>query len=163
MANLDQPKGLEPWGECLRSRPYVAGGTVYPGDTLKQEDTGKLIVATASDACIGVCLSYGVSGDEILVADHPDQEFMVQSDDATEPAAQTAIGLNYNLIYGSANTTYRTSGVELDGSTGATTATLPVKALRLAPIVGNAFGANAKLIVKINNHQLGSHTGTAGV
>jgi hypothetical protein len=55
------------------------------------------------------------------------------------------------------------SGVELDSSTAATTATLQVKIIRLDQRPDNEIGTNADWIVKINNHQHGSHTGTAGV
>jgi hypothetical protein len=162
MANRDIVDGAKPYGPCLRARPYQAGGTVYPGDLLKFSSGGQVVAGTAGAACMGVALTYATSGVDVIVADHPDQEFVMQVA-ADEVDAQTDINQNASLIAGSPNTTYRRSGMELDGSTLATTATLELKIIRLLPAVDNALGANAKLIVKINNHQLGSHTGTAGV
>lgn len=163
MANKDMVKGAEPMGRIERIEVYKAESAVYPGDFVKKNAAGTVEQAAAGDALIGVALTYAAAGAEVQVADHPDQLFVIQSDDATEPAAQTAVGLNYNIVVASANTTYKRSGMELDGSTGATTATLPLKLVRLDRSVDNAFGANAKCVVRINNHQNGSHTGTAGV
>jgi len=163
MANKDQPRGAEPFGKVLRVSKYIAGGTVYPGDLLKQDNTGRLVVVAAGDASIGVAANKAAVGEAVQVWDHPDQRFVIQSDDATEPAALTAVGLNYDVLATAGDSTYNTSRQELDGSTGATTATLALKLLALAPAADNAFGAQADCIVKINNHQLGSHTGTAGV
>jgi hypothetical protein len=153
MANRDIVDGAKPYGPCLRARPYQAGGTVYPGDLLKFSSGGQVVAGTAGAACMGVALTYATSGVDVIV-------MQVAAD---EVDAQTDINQNASLIAGSPNTTYRRSGMELDGSTLATTATLELKIIRLLPAVDNALGANAKLIVKINNHQLGSHTGTAGV
>ncbi len=163
MANIDQVKGFEPAGPCLRSRPYVAAAACYPGDLLKQESGGRVTPAAASDACIGVALTYAsAAGETVKVADHPDQEYFGQSDSA-DIDAQTDFGLNYNFTVASPNTTYKRSGMEVDGDTGATNSNYPLKVLRLDARVNNALGANAKVIFKINNHQLGQGTGTLGV
>jgi hypothetical protein len=163
MANLDQPKGAEPVGPVYRAEEYIAAAAIYPGDLVKQEAAGKVTPATAGDACVGVALSYAsADGQKVLVANHPDQQFRIQADDDSI-TAQTAVGLNYNLVAGSANTTYKRSGMELDASTGATTATLPLRLIRFDRAVNNAAGANVLCVVKINNHQLGQSTGTAGV
>lgn len=162
MANPDIVSGLAPYGRIYQASPYVAGGTVYPGDPLKQKSDGSVEVAAATNALIGVAAHYATSGQKVLVYDHPAQKYSAQSDDATI-AAQSDLGLNYNIIVASANTTYRRSGVEIDGDTGAVTGTLPLKVLALVPAADNAYGANCKVICKINNHQLGSHTGTDGV
>jgi hypothetical protein len=49
---------------------------------------------------------------------------------------------------------------ELDSSSIAETATLPLKILRVSKRIGNAFGAQVELVVKINNHSLAGGTGT---
>jgi hypothetical protein len=163
MANRDEVTGFRPYGPALRLRPYVASGVIYPGDGVKQEAGGRVAAATAGAAMCGVAAEYASgAGVTILVYDHPDQEFVgqVAADEVNE---QTDLGLNCSIIAGTPNTTYRRSGMEIDGSTLATTATLECKILRLEPSVDNALGANAKVIFQINNHQRGSHTGTAGV
>lgn len=162
MANRDEVKGCQPYGPLLRSRPYTAGGTIYEGDPVKFDGSGQVVVATAGDACAGVALNYAVSAGEVLVADHPDQEFVCQSDDATIDAL-TDMHLNYNFIFGTASTLFRRSGVEIDGDTGATNSNRQAKVLRLLPRENNALGANAMVICKINNHQLSAGTGTLGV
>jgi hypothetical protein len=52
----------------------------------------------------------------------------------------------------------------LDAATVATTATLPLKIVGFSQRVDNEVGnASAKVLVKLNNHQFNSGTGTAGV
>jgi hypothetical protein len=163
MANADIVNGAVPKGPVLRMQEYKAGAICYPGDLLKFKSDGTVEpVSAATDACMGVCMVYAASAAQVLVADDPNQMFIMQADDATIDA-QTDIGLNYEIAIGSPDTTYRRSGMEIDASTQATTAALPLKVLRIVDSHDNALGANVKCVVKINNHQLGSHTGTAGV
>ena len=167
MANADRPMGFQPYGPILRLRPYVAKSTVSRGDAVNRkagssDTSGKNEVeeADASEALIGVAAHAAASGDAVLVWDHPDQEFMCQADES-DIATNAKIGLNYDLV--ATNGVSGESRHELDSSTYATTATLPLRLLRIVPSVDNAIGANAKCIVKINNHQLAGGTGTAGV
>ncbi len=165
MANRDEVNGFRPWGRALRETPYVAGGTFYKGDFVKFNGSGQVEICAAGAAgMVGCAMENAVSGQTVVVADHPDQEFIGQADDGTI-SAQTNCNLNYNIIVGTASTLYKRSGMEIDASTGATDSNLPLKVLRLAPSVDNAFGVNAKLVCKINNHQLGSgaDVGTLGV
>lgn len=163
MANQDRPNGLVPHGQVLRVTEYVAGAACYPGDPLALAADGK-VDPSAGDALIGVCASYAAAdGDKVQVWDHPDQRFTIQSNDATI-TAQSFVGGNYDVVVGTPSTTYKMSRAELDGDTAdATAATNPLKVLDLAKEVGNDFGGNALLIVKINNHQLSGGTGSAGV
>lgn len=163
MANRDEVKGLQPYGPLLRAQPYTTGGTIYEGDPVKPNGSGVIVVATAGDACIGVALSYGVSGDTIMVADHPDQLFVCQQD-STDIDAATDMHLNYNFTFGTASTLFRRSGVEIDSDTGATNSNKQAKVLRFLPAVDNdTASGNSKVICKINNHILGQGTGTLGV
>ena len=167
MANYDRPRGFEPKGEVLRSNVYVAGGNIYPGDMVKRDANGKVVVvddsaATYSSACLGVAAGKAETDDDVTVFDHPDQLFVAQADDATIDA-QTDINLNYSILAADPDTTYKLSRMEIDASTGATTATLPLKLLGIDKAVNNALGAQVDCIVKINNHELAGGTGTAGV
>jgi hypothetical protein len=110
--------------------------------------------SAGTTAVIGAAASYAASGAEVLVYDDPDQLFMIQSDDATDPDAQTDVGLNYNIVATSGDTTYKVSRHELDGSTGATDSNLPLRLLAVERSVGNALGGYADCVVQINNHQL---------
>lgn len=163
MANRDQVVGLSPHGRPLRQREYIAASVIYPGDPVKLKNDGKVEIAAASNALCGVAASYA-SGDgvKVNVYDDPDQLFEIQADDASIDA-QTDLNLNYNIVVGSPNTVYKRSGVELDGNTGATDSTLPLKLLSVSKRVDNALGEFADCIVKINNHQLDGGTGTEGV
>ena len=104
----------------------------------------------------------------VLVADDPNILFEIQEGTGTAGATGTAltvsaIGNNANFVIDAGATTYSDSGTVLDNTTEATTATLNLKIMGLAQREDNAFGNYAKWIVKINNHQYGSSTGTAGV
>lgn len=94
-----------------------------------------------------------------LVADSPDLIFEVQEVSGGTQLAATDIGNNTNLLVGTNNGFQ--SGWLLDNATKGTTATLQVRLLGLARRSDNAFGAYAKWLVKINNHELSA--GTAGV
>jgi hypothetical protein len=162
MANKDIVQGVLPYGPVLRVRPYTAGGTIYKGDPVKLDSAGAVVVATAGDACVGVAAEYAVAAAEVKVFDHPDQEFECQVDDSTVNAA-TDMNLNYNFVFGTASTLYKRSGVEIDGDSQATNSNYQAKVLRMKPEISNALGANVKVILKINNHQLGQGTGSLGV
>lgn len=162
MANKDMPRGARPKGRVLRVRKYMAGGTVYPGDFVKSDNAGKVVVAAASNALLGVAATYATTGNDLLVWDDPNQVFTVQADDATIDA-QTDINLNYNITATTADTLYKMSRHELDASTQATDSTLPLRLLEVEPLVGDALGANVKCQVIINNHLLKGGTGTEGV
>lgn len=103
----------------------------------------------------------------VMVADDPSILFEIE-EGTTAGAAGTAltasaIGNNANFIVLAGASTVSDSGTLLDNATEATTATLNLKIMSLAQREDNAFGTRAKWIVKINNHQYGAHTGTAGV
>lgn len=103
----------------------------------------------------------------VLVADDPAILFEVE-EGTTAGAAGTAltasaIGNNANFIILAGASTVGDSGTLLDNATEGTGATLNLKLMSLAQREDNAFGTRAKWIVKINNHQYGSSTGTAGV
>jgi hypothetical protein len=162
MANADIVKGFEPYGRVYECNEYLAESICYPGDALKKHASGSVEPAAAGNAILGVALHYAAVGSKVLVADHPDQQFSIQADDATIDA-QTDIGLNYHIIVAAGNTTYKRSGMELDASTQTTIATVPLKLIKIVPSADNALGANVKCIVRINNHQNGAGTGVVGV
>ena len=96
-----------------------------------------------------------------IVADSPDLIFKVQEHANGTALAATGIGLNQVLYLGTNNGF--SSGWQLASATDATpatTSTLQVRLLGLDRVQGNAFGANAKWLVKINAHELSA--GTAG-
>ena len=156
MANKDQNQGLSPVGKIISANEYEAGSTIYPGDLVKIASDGQCDPGAAGDAAIGVALTYAsAAGQKVMVADSPDQRFLIQADDATI-AAQTNLALNYNVTVGTASTLYKRSAMQLDSSTGATDSILNLRALNIGQAVDNAFGSKVDVIVKINNHSLGN-------
>lgn len=163
MANKDIPRGFEPVGKVRQSVELTAGGAIYPGDCVHFEADGKVDAAAASEAIAGVALSYAAAdGDSVLVCTDPNQLYRVQAS-GSDIDAQTEINLNYDILATAGNSTYKQSRQELDSTSGGTTATLQVKLLKVEPRPDNALGDQVDCIVKINNHQMGEHTGTAGL
>jgi hypothetical protein len=100
----------------------------------------------------------------INVIDDPNCLFEIQCDDEVETIAAADGSLNADLIVGSGDTATGESGMELDSNTADTTATLQLKIVDWVRSPDNElFSSHQKAVVKINNHQYGSHTGTAGV
>lgn len=160
MANADRPKGCAPYGDIRRESPYIAGGTVYPGDVVTLNSSGQIVVASAgTNPNIGVAVHYATSGNDVMVWDSPDQKFVIQSDDGTT-LAQTAIGLNYNLTATAGNATYKQSRQELTSNSGATDSNLPFRLLGISREVNSVIGEFTQCVVDINNHQL--RTGGVG-
>lgn len=84
------------------------------------------------------------------VSDDPNQLFKIQSD---ETVAQTALGANFAIVQGAGSTTTGVSAVSLDGSTVATTATLPLRLIDFVVGPSSAVGDTyTDCIVKFNTH-----------
>lgn len=158
MPNKNQPIGFEPFGEVLRASEYTAASAIYPGDLVTKDANGKVAVAAATNAALGVALSYASAADaKVLVADHPNQRYVVQADDATIDA-QTDIGLNADIVAGSPSTKYKRSGMQLDASTVAVTQALVIKIHEVAKRIDNELGDKVDVVVSINQHQLAHNT-----
>jgi hypothetical protein len=153
MANVSRKKGFLPYGEVLRERPYVAGGTVYAGDLVKMNSSGLVVVCAAGDAALGVACAKATSGNPVMVWDHPDQQYVCQATTGVS-IAQTHAGNNADILATAGSSTYNMSRQELDASTLATTSTLVLRVLGIAPAINNAAGDVAKVIVAINVSQL---------
>ena len=87
---------------------------------------------------------------EVLVADNPDAEFFIMEDSVGGAVAVASVGLNAQLVYGTA--TGNISAAMLDSSTAATTATHQLRILGLAQIVNNEQGNYAIWRVRLNMH-----------
>lgn len=169
--------------------PAGNGTATFIGDLVKADATGDdagyqtVVQAAASNAVLGVIVGMEVTPGSldtpqyraastrrvVWVADDPNLIFEAQEDGDTDPLETTDIGLNINVVVGAGSTVTGASGMQIDSDTAATTATLPLRLLGLVqrPDNENVLSAGGQAYtrweVKINNHQLGSSTGVAGV
>ena len=179
--------GSAPGGTTGTTKYSIAdnqGTAIFTGDPVKFKNDGTVEVAAAGNPSCGVfmgCFYTDPStskptfrnffpaslspGDAIaFVADDPNQLFIAQQDSAAGNIVAADLNLNADLVFGAGSTTTGMSGVEIDSSSKNTTAALQVKLLDFYDAPSNdATANNSVLVVKINNHQLGSHTGTTGV
>ena len=104
-------------------------------------------------------------GDAIaFVCDDPDQMYVAQQDSVGANAVAANLNENANLVFGAGSTTTGISGVEIDSSTLATTATHQVRLISFYDTPSNdATANNSEIVVKINNSVMNGGTGTAGV
>ena len=190
MANVDKAFGMRPLGNLSASGSQKQfgyeiadnqAGAIYQGDLVTVYD-GYLVQfdPSAHTAAVGVfngCnyidpttgkptwKNYYPGGVNITqgkiiadVMDDPNQLFIIQND-GTSAAAN--YGKNADVVMGTGSTTTGVSGMELSTSTIANTAALNVKIVGLWDVPNNAVGANAVVVVKINEHLYGS-AGVAG-
>lgn len=176
MANIDFPRGLQPWGNLLRATEYKIaasyGTSLFIGDPVIATGTDRNVsIATAGtgNKILGAILAiydvnkvpidYFVASTAtaayVLVADHPDQVFVAQGDGDTSYLDINDCNGNVNLIGGTGSTFNYRSGWELnDSDTGGSTAGDQIRLVRPAEIPGNTVGiANCLWICRINNHQ----------
>src|SRR5574343_921175 len=152
MANVDFPRG------AITIRRIDGGGVVAQyydlssvhdaiviGDPVERRADGYVHQAVASSRqIVGIALESksANAGGTLAVAPAATTVFQMQVDDATVNA-QTDIGLNYDFIIGAP--VNGRSIAEIDGSTQAVTATLPILIERVSDVQteeGNALGAN---------------------
>ncbi len=191
MANYDAPFGLRPSRTSISSqqqnRYRIAsnyGTAIFQGDLVAMVTGGGIerVAAGGSGLILGVFngCNYtdpttgkptwsnyypgSVAASDIIadVIDDPNATFEVQAN-AAFPVADLAG--NFDIVDNSpvGDTTSGGSRMELAVSTGAVTATLPLKAIDISqdPENSDVSSANTNVIVKINNHLFSA--GTAGL
>lgn len=171
MANVDFPMGFKPYqseGKTYRTRRYTktAAVAVYEGDLLQRVAAGTVQTAAAgeADTIVGVAARFSAAAESYVdVYDDPEMTFIAQGDTADAVAA-THYGQNVDILAGTPGTSR--SGQELDISTVAETATLPIKILGLAPTingVANDLGVNANVLCKLNHTERAAGAGPDAV
>jgi len=181
MANVDHPRGLQPYGPILRATEYelstglaqdlfifdpvIALSTGYVSiatDTTGNPILGSILAVYDKDK---VPLNYWDSGHSglgyVIVADHPDQLYICQTDGDTSFLTIADQNGNVNLQSATAGSTVNyLSGWEIDDSdTGGNTAGDQIRLLHPDRRPDNTIGiANCDWICRINNHQA-----TAGI
>ena len=187
MANLDASFGMKPvrmmGGSPYsggQSRYRIAanyGTSIFQGDMVMQVTGGTLeIHADGGTVPIvgvfnGCTYTDPTSGEQVFsnyypastnasdiisfIVDDPNVVFEIQADD-TFPVAD--LFGNFDIVYtNSGSTLSGISGAELDVTTGATTAGLPIKAIDISedPENSDVASANTNVLVVIQNHIMG--------
>jgi hypothetical protein len=179
-----------PWnGQASRYVIPAADGTAtFIGDLVKLSGTGDsttglptVVQAAASNAVVGAVVGIEVDPADlntpvyrrastrrvVFVADDPNLLFVAQEDGVSDPLEMVDVNLNVNVVVGTGSTVTGASAMQIDSDSEATTATLPLRVVEALQSPDNelvaAGQAYTRWVVKINNHQLGSHTGVAGV
>ena len=175
MGNVSLALGLVPvnmpYGN-VRARRYSCDGTqntvqIMIGDAVVLDTTGTVIRATSGagnylmGAVIGCYDSSGApiqyltssTAGYVLVADDPNQQFLIQEDGDTSDLSTANVGSNVDLIT-AAGTTFRArSGDQIDSSSVTTSTNAQLRIIAMRDAVDNAAGDYCKWIVKINMHQ----------
>lgn len=148
--------------------PVASGGTA--------QGVGSVIQGAATNALVGVIVGFAPTytnlnspqyrlastGKYCWVVDDPNVIFEIQTSNGTPAVGD--VNSNVNIAVAAGSTTTGQSGMTADVGTLATTATLPLRIVGFSQRVDNDNAStSAKYLVKINNHQLGSSTGVAGV
>jgi len=158
----------------------ASAGAIFIGDLVALEADGKVIPMTATGIPYGVCVGVdesmpiGVNGvrdnamstgalnfqghssastaNVIQVLVGPDVLYEVQEDAGGGALAITDIGINAAVLATAGSTTTGRSAMELDSSTAATTATLPLKIVDFVQRPDNEIGSvGARWIVRLND------------
>lgn len=98
----------------------------------------------------------------VMVCDDPEAMFEVQGDSTATNQTSANVNKNASLtIAAPSPATLALSATVINSGSIATTSSLIIRLVGLAPIPGNGFGANATWLGKFNQHELASNT--AGV
>ena len=186
MANADVVKGFvpvkHPSGHIRTTRysiPASDGTALFIGDLVKSDGSSDadgvpgVIQAAAGNYVRGAIVSFEPLLSSLTtmhrtastlrycyVADDPDQIFECQEDGVGGALALASVGLNAEFIVAAGSATTGLSGMELDTNTAATTNTLSLKILGFVQRPDNEPAvANAKVLVRINLHELDYTTG----
>jgi hypothetical protein len=178
MANGDVAFGLKPvrmldgspFNGCVDMFyvPSSDSTALYVGDPVKPagsaDTAGLMSVArcAAGDPILGAVVGFAdatsmeagyraaSTAAYVLVAHGQDILFEIQEDADGGALAAADVGLNADFIVASGSSYSKRSGVELDSSTKATTATLGLRIRGFAQRPDNEIGANAKVLVSLN-------------
>lgn len=133
---------------------HTAAVGVFNGCNYNDPTTGKPTFSNFYPGSVNIT-SGQISAD---VLDDPNQLFLVQCDGGFVAAD---VGKNADVVGTGGSTTSGISAMELSSSTLANSPALNLKVVGLYNDVNNAFGTNAVVVVKINEHVYGS-AGVAG-
>jgi hypothetical protein len=188
MANKDAAFGLRPIGKVGQNRDNgglseysIAANdtsTIYFNDPVKATAAGTIDVAGAGGDLLGSLngvfytdpttkkptwanhYSQVNAADTVaFVSDDPYERFEIQSN-GTNAITQASVFLNYDIEYTAGDSANYVSKVELDESTGVSTAAqLRLLGFSKDPDNSDIGSANVNMVVSINEHFLKSTTG----
>ncbi len=171
MPNKDNPHGFRYVGRSLsggynsvlrKDKDVSEGTAIFRHDLVELETDGNI----APGGTPGTTRFYGVSlnhGAALTATKHdvifnPDALYAIQDNNDTDGVAAADIGLLANVELNTGGTLTLISGHELDESSLNTTSSLDLRLISLLQETGNAFGANADVIVVINKHLMNKET-----
>ena len=185
MANADIPRGARPvysgnggpWNgnTMLCAIPAADGTATFVGDLVKLNGSSLggipyVIQAAATDALLGAIVGFEPDRTNLAlnyrlastlrycyVCADPDVIYEMQEDSVGNNLDDDMVGLSTDIVVGAGNTVSGASGMELDSSDTAT-ALGQMRIVGLVRREDNAIGANAKWLVRINEHQLNAQT-----
>ena len=166
----------EPYNSAVNLYSTAAGDAtaIFVGDLVTLSGTSQVIngstyadvdQAATGDICVGVVVAvvpdvstslvYRAASTArlVYVCDDPNVVFEVQDVSTGTPLAAADIGLNVNFVVAAGNTYTGRSGMTLNNTTEATTATLDLKIAGFVNRADNEVGASGKWLVRINRHQ----------
>lgn len=175
MPNINSPRGLRSLGISLTggppvietfSKPASLDTAIFRHDPVARLADGSISAKSAditpgTTLYSGVALNHGAASTatEHAVIINPDAMYEAQANGSGLAAAD--MGLNANLVAGAGNAATKISKWEIASSTANTSNALDVHLLRLFDVVGNEYGAYARIEVVFNKHRM--YGGVAGV
>jgi hypothetical protein len=181
MANSSAAFGLQPITSpqgSIRANKYgitATAGKLHLYEPVARDESNTLVTAVAGTVCIGSIVAIfdadgvpvghypggSAAGYMAMVADDPQQEFVMKEDGDTTDLALVDGGLNVAIVDGTDNDDTGFCGAMIDSDSKATTASLPLRLVRMYEDATNELGDYCKWVVRINNHQ--NSPGTVGV
>lgn len=168
MANNDIPYGFQP-SPLVRVRRYKTDASnttaIAPGDVVMLEADGNIAAATAgSTAAFGVSVDYiaAATAGNVMVTDHPDQEYEAQDDGAGATPAQTSLFLNANHVPTSPHPLLKRSRQEIDLS-DATTISAGFRLLQFIDNPEDTITDFARWRVRMNINAIAGAAGATGI
>ena len=160
MANVDAPHGFISIGArdgrpgYFRNYDHAVGDTTAIGfnDLVQPVGTGvDAAQAVAGGPFLGISHANGAASTLYVVPVELITSDLVMEAQTNTSLAAADTGLNADVVVAARNATTGISNMEINGDSEATTATLDLRLLRLAPYVGNAAGTNSRWFVLCND------------
>lgn len=156
----------------LASDGTIERATTADGSDAAGDPVGVFLGCAYTDATMGFMNRQYWPADQVaadavaLVCDDPDALFKIAVVSATTTMSTLSraecINFNFALVLNSGSTASGNSTMALDNTSGATTATLPLRVIDVVEETKNvSTGEFYEVIVKINNHVYESTTGVA--